>query len=94
MSSPIRLLRSATKDMWSIYPTTRFRIIRARVTLSAIAPNTFGFGVAMSSLASRTAQMIEAAMTIVGANRSLWYCSCSRAIARFISPMRKQHRRT
>ena len=78
-------------------PSTLVRIILARPTLSAMTDVKRGDGLLMScSLASRTAAMIEAAITSVEANRSVMrLCSSivlarsrsSRAMARFISPM-------
>jgi hypothetical protein len=76
------------------YRTTRSRIIRARLTLSDTTAVRRGEGRLISgSLARRTAAMIAAAMTSVDFIR---VCSCicsaqtsrSRAIARFISPIR------
>lgn len=73
---------------------TRSRIIRARFTLSDTTAVTRGEGRLISgSLARRTAAMIAAEMTSVDFIR---VCSCivsaqasrSRAIARFISPIR------
>jgi hypothetical protein len=49
---------------------TRFKIILASKTLSATALKTRGLGVLMSSRASLTAAMIEAAITRVDENRS------------------------
>ena len=66
---------------------TRFRIILASATLSATAHITFGLGVPMSSLARRTAAMMEAAMTSVDAKRSRCFSSFSRAMALRISPI-------
>lgn len=72
------------------YEMTRFRIVRASVTLSPMTLISRGDGREMfSSLASRTAAIIAAAMTIVEANRSLILASSSRAVARCISPMNR-----
>jgi hypothetical protein len=78
-------------------PSTLVRIILARPMLSAMTDVKRGDGLLMScSLASRTAAMIEAAITSVEANRSVMrLCSSivlarsrsSRAMARFISPI-------
>lgn len=69
-------------------PTTRRRINLARCTLSAIELVTRGEGVLMSSRARRTVAMIDADMTSVDAYLSRnWRSACSRAIARFISPI-------
>lgn len=47
-----------------------------------------GEGLLMSSRASRTTAIMDAAMTNVEANRSCLRCSSSRAVARLISPTR------
>lgn len=70
-------------------PKTFLKIMVAKVTLSATAAKSLGLGRLMSSLASRTAAMIAAAMTSVEAKRSRWRSSASRAFARFISPIPK-----
>ena len=78
-------------------PSTLVRIILARLTLSDTTDVKRGDGLLMfCSLASRTAAMIDAAITSVEANRSVMrLCSSivlarsrsSRAMARFISPI-------
>ncbi len=69
-------------------PTTRFRIIFANDTLSPIVLSNRGLGVEMSSRASLTAAIMAAAITSVDRNRScVLRSSCSRAMARLISPM-------
>jgi hypothetical protein len=57
---------------------------------SEMTPERRGEDSLMSSLAKRTAAIIEAAITSVEANRSL-SCAClsSYAIARFISPIER-----
>jgi hypothetical protein len=86
------------KDYCSIYSvsppevqshrTIRSSICLASATLSAIVAVSRGDDLLMSSLANRTAAMMEAAITSVDANRScLRRCSSSLAIALFISPI-------
>ena len=66
-------------------PSTRFKITRARFTLSATAHVSFGLDPPISSRASRTAAIIDAQIATVLAYRLL--CSFSQAICRFISPI-------
>ena len=83
---PERIERFAGGPSSGYRPTTFFRIVVARLTLSATAAKRRGLGRLMSSRARRTAQMMAAAMTRVEAKRSRWRSSFSRALARFISP--------
>jgi hypothetical protein len=60
-------------------PTTFFKIIAAKLTLSATAVKSRGLERQMSSPASRTVAMIAAAMSKVEAKRSRCPSSFSRA---------------
>jgi hypothetical protein len=76
-------------------PNTFFKINRAKFTLFSIAITIRGVDVLMSSRASRTAAVIEAAITIVDAYRSCFLRSYSSyAIARVISPIFATNRQT